>query len=168
MIVSLIVAVAENGVIGKDGVVPWRLSADLKYFKQITMGHHLIQGRVTYESIGKPLPGRKMVVISRNPEFEAPGCDVVGSLQAGLELAQQAEESEAFIGGGTSIYAEALPIADRMYYTHVHAEVEGDTYFPKFDVIQWTEVDRWQHTADEKNEHAFTMKVLERKSSGTE
>ena len=168
MILSLIVAVAENGVIGKNGSVPWRLSADLKHFKQITMGHHLLLGRVTYESIGKPLPGRKMVVVSRNPEFEAPGCAVVSSLEEGLDLAREAQESEAFIGGGTSIYAEVLPVADRMYYTQVHAGVEGDTYFPEYDASQWTEVDSWQHAADEKNDHDFTLKVLERKSIGTE
>ena len=168
MIVSLIVAVSENGVIGKDGRVPWRLSADLKHFKQVTMGHHLILGRVTYESIGKPLPGRKMVIVTRNPEYEAPGCVVVNSLDEALELARKAQETEAFIGGGTSIYTEALPYTDRMYYTQVHAEVEGDTYFPEFDVEQWDEVDSWQHAADEKNDYSFTMWVLERKANGAE
>ena len=163
MIISLIVAVAENGVIGKDGQLPWRLADDLKHFKRITMGHHLLVGRVTYESIGKPLPGRKLVVVSRNPEFEAPGCDVVRSLDQGLHLARLAQENEAFIGGGTSIYAEALPAADRMYYTQVHAEVDGNTYFPQFDADQWEEIHRWQHAADELNDHSFTLQLLERR-----
>lgn len=163
MIVSLIVAVAENGVIGLDGYVPWRLSADLKHFKKVTMDHHLILGRVTYESVGKLLPGRKMVVVSRSPDFQIPGCAVVSSFEEGLDLAREAYESEAFIGGGTSIYAAALPLADRMYYTQVHAEVEGDTFFPEFDAGQWTQVDTWQHAADEKNDYDFTMRLLERK-----
>lgn len=162
MIVSIIVAVSENGGIGKDGQVPWHLSSDLKLFKQVTMGRTLIQGRKTYESIGTPLPGRKMVVVTRQPDFQAPGCAVVASLEEALKMARKEGETEAFIGGGAAIYAEALPLADRMYFTRVLAEVEADTFFPDFDESEWVVRDEKGFEADEKNEHPFVYRVLER------
>ncbi len=161
MIVSIIVAVSENGGIGKDGKIPWHLSDDLKNFKRVTMGHHLIIGRVTYESIGKPLPGRKMVVLSSNPDYKAEGCDVVPSLQTALDLAQERGEDEAFVGGGARLYAEALESAERIYFTRVHADVEADTFFPEFDENSWIEMESVHHPADERNQFAFTYKVLE-------
>ena len=164
MILSMIVAVSENGGIGKQGEIPWRLSADLKLFKQRTMGHHLILGRKTYESIGRPLPGRKMVVISRQPDYQAEDCQVVSSLDAAINLAEGAGESEAFIGGGGEIYKLAMPKADRIYLTRVHTEVESDTFFPELDWKDWEALDVFDHPADGENEFAFTVLILERKS----
>lgn len=162
MIVSLIVAVSENGGIGKGGSIPWHLSDDLKNFKRVTMGHHLIIGRVTYESIGKPLPGRKMVVISGNPDYTAEGCDVVPSLPAALDLAQERGEDEAFVGGGARPFSEALERAGRLYFTRVHADVEADTFFPEFDEHAWQEMERVHHSAGEGNDYDFTYRILER------
>ncbi|MBW8010620.1 MAG: dihydrofolate reductase [Chloroflexi bacterium] len=162
MIVSLIVAVSENGGIGKDGQIPWHLSDDLKNFKRITMGHHLIMGRVTYESIGKPLPGRNLVVVTGNPDYHAEGCDVVPSLESGLKLARERGEEEAFVGGGAMLYGEALEQAQRIYFTRVHAEVQADTFFPEFDESAWVEIESTHHPSDERNEYAFTYRVLER------
>jgi dihydrofolate reductase len=121
MIVSLIAAVSDNGVIGLDGSIPWRLPADLKLFKQLTMGHTLILGRKTYQSIGRPLPGRKMVVLTRQLGFTAPGCHIAPSLEQALDTARAEGETEAFIGGGAVVYAQALPLADRIYLSRVHA-----------------------------------------------
>jgi dihydrofolate reductase len=162
VIVSIIVAVSENGGIGLHGQVPWHLSADLKLFKQVTMGHTLIQGRRTYESIGKPLPGRKMVVVTHQLAYQAPGCTVVNSLAEALEMARNDWETEAFIGGGASTYAEAIPLVDRMYFTRVHAEVEADTFFPDFDESEWAVREEVEYEADEKNEYSFTYQVLEK------
>ena len=162
MIIALIVAVSENGGIGKDGKVPWHLTDDLKNFKRVTMGHHLVMGRKTFESIGKALPGRKMVVVSRNAEYAAEGCEVVGSLEAALELAREGDENEVFIGGGAEIYAAALPLAERMYYTQVKAVVEADTFFPAFHETKWEEVEAVELPAGEGNDYDFIVKVLER------
>ena len=165
MRLSLIVAVSENGVIGRDNDIPWRLSADLKKFKALTMGHHLIFGRKTYQSIGRALPGRITLVVTRNADFEAPGCTTVGSLAQALAIASAADDSEAFVAGGAGLYGEALPIADRIYLTRVHAHIEGDTRFPEFDRNKWHTFETWQHAADERNEYPFTFLNLERKQS---
>ena len=162
MIIALIVAVSENGGIGKDGKVPWHLSDDLKNFKRVTMGHHLVVGRKTYESIGQALPGRKMVVVSRNTEYTAEGCEVVKSLEAALALAEERGEIETFIGGGAEMYVEALPLAERMYYTQVLAVVEADTFFPTFDEGKWREVEALEYQVGESNDYGFIVKVLER------
>ncbi|MBT3239863.1 MAG: dihydrofolate reductase [Chloroflexi bacterium] len=164
MIISMIVAVSENGVIGKDGDIPWRLSADLQRFKHLTMDHHLVMGRKTYESIGKPLPGRKMVIVTRQEDYSAPGCEVVHSLEEALSLAEKAGETEVFIAGGASIYAEAFPLAQRLYYTQVHDEVDGDTLFPTFAEEDWQMIENVEYPADLRNDYSFTFTSLKRNS----
>jgi dihydrofolate reductase len=168
MQVSIIVAVEAQRGIGRGNQIPWRLSADLKRFKTLTMGHYLIVGRRTYESIGRPLPGRHMVVITRQLNYSAPGCTTAHSLQLGLDLAKAAGETEVFIGGGAGIYAEALPLAGRIYLTRVHAAVEADTFFPPINPADWTETLVAHHPADEHNEFPFTFLELDRRSETLE
>ena len=162
MAVSLIVAVSSNGVIGRAGGLPWHLPRDLRHFKSTTMGHHLIIGRRTWQELGRPLPGRTMVVVSRDPAFTAPGAAVVGSLQQALAVARGDEEP--FIGGGAHIYRAALEgdLVDRMYVTRVHADVEGDTYFPGVDWRRWRLASEEFHPADEVNEFALSFLAYER------
>ena len=162
MSVSLIVAVSSNGVIGRDGGLPWHLPADLKHFKSTTMGHHLIVGRRTWEEVGKPLPGRSMVVVTRSQCFAPEGARVASSIERALELASG--DDEVFIGGGAQIYRIALErdLVDRIYLTRIHAEVEGDTYFPQIDFEKWTLVSEEHHEADKKNEFPYTFLVYER------
>ena len=162
MLVSLIVAIDEAGGIGKEGGLPWRLSSDLRRFKEITMGHHLIAGRKTFESIGMPLPGRQTIIVTRNQEYEAPGCSVVHSLDEAIELARSRGETEAFIIGGGQIYQEALPLADRIYLTQVHASVAADTFFPEWNPHEWKLEQSTSTPVDEKNRYACTFKVLSR------
>lgn len=160
MILSLVVAVARNGVIGRDNRLPWRLPDDLAYFKQVTMGHPVVMGRRTHESIGKPLPGRKNIVVTSNPRFEAPGCTVVTSLDGAWEAAGNA--SEVCVIGGTSLFQESLPLADRIHLTEVQAEVEGDTFFPPFERAEWAEREVARHPADARHEYPFRIVVLDR------
>jgi dihydrofolate reductase len=162
VIVSMLVAMDEKRGIGKDGKLPWRLSSDLKRFRELTMGHHIIVGRKTFESIGKPLPGRQTIVVTRNPSHTVEGCLVAGSVESALALAESRAESEAFIIGGADIYARALGVADRIYLTEVHAGVDADTFFPEFDRGAWTETESSYQPADEKNQHACTFRLLER------
>lgn len=162
MIVSIIAAMDNRRGIGVENRLPWRLSADLKRFRELTMGHHIIVGRKTFESIGKPLPGRHMIVITRDQEFQADGCDVCHSLTEALELARARGEHEVFICGGAQIYEQALTLADRMYLTLVDAEVAADTVFPAFDPHDWSERERIAHPADEKNQFPFTFSLLVR------
>jgi dihydrofolate reductase len=164
MAVSLIVAVSENGVIGRDGDLPWRLSGDLKHFKRTTMGHHLIIGRRTWDEVGQPLPGRTMVVVTRHHDLQIEGATIVHSLGEALEVAR--DDDEPFIGGGALIYRVALEndLVDRLYITRVHAEVEGDTLFPDLDLDEWELVSEEHHEADEKNEHPYSFLVYERGS----
>lgn len=140
--IALIVAVATNGVIGKDGRLPWHLSEDLKRFKALTMGHHLVMGRKTWESIGRALPGRTSVVITRRLGYQAAGAIVVRSMTEALQ--QCVGDPEVFVIGGGEIYREAMPLADRIYLTEVHAEVQGDTSFPSLEPGKWREVSREQ------------------------
>jgi dihydrofolate reductase len=133
MTISIIVAVAENQAIGYNNQLLWRLKEDLQRFKSLTMGHHIIMGRKTYESIGKPLPGRTSVVITRDLNFKAEGCRVVHSLEEALKV----EDSEVFIIGGAEIYNQALPLADKIYLTRIHASFPGDTFFPELDLNEW-------------------------------
>lgn len=163
MIISLIVAMDEKRGIGKGGKLPWRLPSDLNRFRELTMGHHLIVGRKTFESIGKPLPGRQMIVVSREAGFKAGGCLVAGSVQDALALAQERGETEVFVIGGAEIYAQALGIADRVYLTQVHAEVDADTFFPVLKHEAWTEEQIAFQPADAKNQYSFTIKLLEKK-----
>ncbi len=166
MVVSLIVAVSENGVIGRAGGLPWRLSADLKHFKKTTMGHHLIIGRRTWDEVGKPLPGRTMVVVTRSRRFAPAGVRVAHSLKEALDLDRN--DDEPFIGGGAHIYRMALEndLVDRLYITRVHAEVEGDTVFPEVDLDDWDLVSEEHHQEDERNEHPYSFLVYERRSVG--
>jgi dihydrofolate reductase len=160
MIVSLIVAMDRKRGIGKDNQLPWRLPADLKRFRELTMGHHLIVGRKTFESIGKPLPGRTSIIITRNPDYTAEGCVVTHSLDDALELARSHGETEAFVIGGAEIYAQALAQADRLYLTLVDAEVEADAFFPEFDQTDWIEHESQQQAKDEKNQFDFKFLKL--------
>jgi len=162
MRVALIVAVAANGVIGRGDELPWRLSEDLKRFKQLTMGHYLIVGRRTWQSIGRPLPGRRMLVLSRGKLELPPGARAVSSLDSALAIAREAGDDETFVAGGAEIYALALPRADRIYWTEVHSEVEGDVLFPAFRAEQWRELERISGTVDERNALPHSFVVYER------
>ncbi|KGE89060.1 MAG: dihydrofolate reductase [Phaeodactylibacter xiamenensis] len=165
MILSAIVATDKNGVIGKDDDIPWHLPADLKYFKRRTLNHHVIMGRKTFESIGRPLPKRTNIIVTRNPFFMVSNCLVAGSLQEAIDLARNNGEDEAFIIGGGTIYEQAMPLIDRLYLTEVDTEVEnGEVFFPAVDPAVWSEVSSEAHQPDEKNPHAYTFKVLERKA----
>ena len=164
MIISLIVAMDEKRGIGKEGKLPWRLSSDLKRFRELTMGHHLIVGRKTFESIGKPLPGRQMIVATRNPGFNPDGCYVATSVQNALALAEARGETEVFVIGGAEIYSQTIDVADRLYLTRVHAEVDADTFFPELKNEEWTATQNFFQPADDKNQYAFTFQLLERKT----
>ncbi|HXU10182.1 MAG TPA: dihydrofolate reductase [Blastocatellia bacterium] len=164
MIISLLVAMDEKRGIGKAGKLPWRLSADMRRFRALTMGHHIIVGRKTFESIGKTLPGREMIVVTRDESLKPDGCLTARSVEAAIALARERGETEVFVCGGTEIYAHALGAANRMYLTQVHAIVDADTFFPEFDESAWRETEKSFQQADEKNQYAFTFKVLERKN----
>jgi dihydrofolate reductase len=162
MIISTIVAVAENGVIGKANSTPWYLPAELAYFKQKTTGHPIIMGRKTHESIGRALPDRTNIIITSNPNYSAEGCVVVNSLPAALEEAKKAPGAEEiFVIGGESIYQEALPFIDRIYLTRVGVQVDGDRFF-KFDAKAWRQTSSQKHKADERNKYDYEFAVLER------
>jgi dihydrofolate reductase len=162
MRLSLVVAVARNGVIGRDNQLPWRLPDDLAYFKRVTMGHPVVMGRRTWQSIGKPLPGRTNIVVTHDPGFRAPGCVVAHSLDEAWRAAQGADE--ACVIGGTSLFAETLPLADVIHLTEVEADVEGDTYFPQFDRSAWKETEVERHAADARHAYPFRIVRLERRS----
>lgn len=162
MRISLIAAMAENGVIGRGGQLPWRLKADLTRFKQLTMGHSVIMGRKTWESIGRPLPGRRMIVVTRQVGYGAEGIEVASSLEAALEAARAAGDEEAFVIGGADIYRQALPLVDRLYMTLVLAEVEGDTKFPAVDWDLWARIDSESRDADAENEYPTLFYTFER------
>lgn len=164
MIISIIVAMDEKGAIGRDNRLPWHLSDDLKRFKATTIGHHIVMGRKTYESIGRPLPGRTNIVVTRNPAYQAEGCRIAHSLEDALEIGRKNGEEEIFITGGRELFAQALAIADRIYLTRVHADVPANVYFPDFDENNWMEIESIHHEADERNEYPFTTKLLVRKT----
>ncbi|MBN2596728.1 dihydrofolate reductase [Labilibaculum sp.] len=155
MNVSIIVAVSRNQVIGKDNQLIWKLSADLKRFKALTTGHTIIMGRKTFESIGKPLPNRTSVIITRQGDYVAEGCIVVNSLEKALE--RFSDQEEVFIIGGGTIYKEALVKANKIYYTKVHKDFEGDTFFPVLDLKEWKSVSREDCLPDEKNEVPYSF-----------
>ena len=157
---SLIVAVAHNGVIGRDNDLPWHLPADLQFFKRTTSGHTIILGRKNYESIGRPLPNRTNIVITRDKNYKAEGCLVAHSLDEAISLA--GNDNEIFIIGGAQVYAQALDRVERMYITEVDTEAEGDVLFPEFDKAQWRECSRESHAADDQNAYAFDFVMLER------
>jgi dihydrofolate reductase len=163
MLVSIIVAVSENGVIGRGGELPWHLSNDLRRFKEITLGHTVIMGRRTWESIGRPLPGRRMVVISRRADFQIidPHVKAVSSLEDALRVAASKNDDEAFIIGGAELYRAALPVANRLYLTRVHATVEGDAFFPAISWNGWRLLHSQEFAADAKNDHPHSIQVYE-------
>lgn len=155
MILSIIVAAAENNVIGNKNALIWHVSADLKHFKQLTTGHAVVMGRKTYESIGRALPNRRNIVISRNPDFRPEGCEVVPEIAEALRLT--ADEDEVFIIGGGTVYREMWDKADRLYLTLVHATPEGDTSIPDIDPACWQEVARQDFKAGEKDDYDYSF-----------
>ena len=160
---SLIVAASENNVIGRDGDLPWHISADLKRFRKLTTGHCLIMGRKTFQSIGRILPKRKMIVVTRDTEFEFPGAIIVNNIAAALEAA--AEDEQPFIGGGAGIYAASLEFVQSIFLTRVHAEVGGDVTFPAIDWNLWELVESSRFRADEKNDHDYSFEKYARIAS---
>ncbi|MFN3874791.1 MAG: dihydrofolate reductase [Flavobacteriales bacterium] len=169
MITSAIAAVAENGIIGHQGDLPWSLPDDMAWFQRVTKGHHVVTGRKNYESIPprfRPLKGRVNLVVTRNPGYQAPGAIVATSIEDALDHARAAGETEAFIIGGGEIYAEAFAkgLVQRLYLTRVHAELPGDTRFPAIDMSEWRVRSAEPHPADERHAYAFTIQVLERKA----
>jgi dihydrofolate reductase len=167
VIVSLIAAMDVNRGIGIDNRLPWRLSADLKKFRELTMGHHIIVGRKTFESIGKPLPGRRTIIVTHNQNYQVPddseSLSVAHSVEEAIDLARSRGESEVFICGGAEIYAQALSRADRLYLTFVEADTGADVLFPDWDESIWEVRDSIHHAADEKNQYPFLFKLLYRK-----
>ncbi len=153
MLISIIAAMGRNRAIGYKNTLPWRLPADLQRFKQLTLGHHILMGRKTYESIGRPLPGRTSIIITRQPNFQAEGCLIAHSLDEAIALAKSRGEQEVFIIGGAEIYAQALSVADRMYLTMVEAEPEADAFFPEYDENLWEKIEEKIVAADEKNQY---------------
>jgi len=159
-LISLIVATSANGVIGRGGELPWHLSDDLKRFKQLTMGKPIVMGRKTFDSIGRALPGRQNIVLTKQSEFIADGCDVVSSVDAAVTTAGGA--GEIMVIGGSEIYALFLPLANCIYMTRVQVDVDGDTRFPELDDEQWQETEHENHGAGESNDYEFTTSVLQR------
>lgn len=166
MIFSIIVAVAENQVIGLNNELPWRVSSDLRRFRLLTMGKPLIMGRKTFVSLGKPLDGRDNIVITRDQEFEAPGAFVTHSLKDAMQLGQvkaiDRGVDEVMIIGGAEVYKEALPIVSRLYYTLIHASPEGDAYFPKLNMEDWSEVSHDKFEASEKDNYDYSLIIYEK------
>ena len=162
MNINIIVAASENNVIGVNNRLPWHLPADLKYFKRTTLDHHVIMGRNSYHSIGRPLPKRTNIVITRDPFFTAEGVLTAHSLEEALGMAYDNGETEAFIIGGGAIYRESRHLWDKIYLTEVDLEVEGDVFFPEIDPSEWREVWREAHMPDEKNEWPYVFRILER------
>ncbi|MBX2817472.1 MAG: dihydrofolate reductase [Saprospiraceae bacterium] len=165
MIISAIAAYANNRAIGKGNDLPWHLPADMKYFMRTTKGHHVIMGRKTYQSMGRPLSKRTNIVITRDPFFVADGTIVVHTIEEALSVADGHHEQEVFIIGGGEIYQLAWPWLDRLYLTEIELEVEdAEVHFPPFDLSNWQVISEDSHQPDEKNHHPFTFRVLERKT----
>ncbi len=165
MIISLIAAVAKNGVIGKANGLPWHLPDDMKYFMQTTQGHHVIMGRKNYESLPekfRPLPNRTNIVVTHQENFHAPGCEIAHNSNDAITLARENQERELFIIGGAEIYSLSLSIADKLYLTEIDAVIEGDTFFPKFDKKLWSQDSRQHHPADDKHKFAFDFVVYKK------
>lgn len=146
MRISFIAAMAKNRAIGKENALPWHLPEDLKHFRNLTMGHFILMGRKTFESIGKPLPGRRSIVISRNPELAFPGVEVAASIEGAISLCNH--EEEIFFIGGAELYRQAFPFAQRLYLTEIQQDFEGDAFFPEIDPRQWCEISREVHQGD--------------------
>ena len=159
---SIIVAMAKNRTIGINNTLPWRIPADLQYFKKLTMGHHMIMGRKTYESIGKPLPGRTTVVVSRDVNLKIDGCVVAHSLQEAV--AKCASDPQVFVVGGADIYKQALPLADTLHITEIQQDVTGDAWFPEFNPSEWSEVSRESHQQEAPQPLGYHFVEYRRKS----
>jgi dihydrofolate reductase len=162
MILSLVAAVDQKGGIGRDNRLPWHLSDDLKHFRRLTMGHHVLMGRKTYQSSQGKMPGRKLIVLTRSADFTASDAQIVSSLDGGIQVALDAGETELFVIGGAQVFAQALPIAQRLYYTEVHADANADSFFPQLDRAQWREISRQDFPAGPKNDYSFKILNLER------
>lgn len=162
MRISIIVAASENNVIGINNMLPWRLPVDLKYFKSTTLGKPIVMGRKTFDSLGKPLPGRPNIVITRQTDFQPEGAYVVRSVEEGVEKAQSFGGDELFITGGSQIFEQAWPLVERIYLTRVYAVVHGDAFFPQLDGAEFELVSDERHEADEKNQYPFSFQVWER------
>lgn len=165
-IIALVVAVAENNVIGRNGRLPWHIPSELQHFKRITMGKPVIMGRKTFASLKKPLPGRDNIVVTRDPDFAAEGAVSAGTLDEALAVAARCcktrGENEIMVIGGAQIYETALALAQRIYLTRVHAAVEGDTYFPALDETEWRERKAIQYSTGPKDDYDYTLSVLDR------
>ena len=167
MVISIIAAVAENGLIGKGNDLPWRLPDDMKYFMQTTNGHHVIMGRKNYESLPekfKPLPNRTNIVVTRQENYNAEGCTIVHRLNDGVDIAKKNGEEELFIIGGAEIYKLALPTTDVLYLTEIDVELDGDTFFPEWNKKEWKEISRQHHSADVKHPFAFDFVVYKKQN----
>ena len=160
MILSIITAMDENRLIGKDNGLPWKIPADLQFFKKVTMNKPIIMGRKTFESIGRPLPGRRNIIITRDNTFLAEGCEVVYSLETAIESVKDVEE--AMVIGGANIYQQFLPRADRLYLTKVAGRFDGDAWFPEINFENWELIEKEEHKADEKNECDYSFQVYAR------
>jgi dihydrofolate reductase len=163
VIISLIVAMDEKGGIGKNNQLPWHISSDLKRFKKITNGHHIVMGRKTYQTIGKPLPGRVMIVITRQKDFQPEGCLVVNTLDAAIKLAEEENETELFIIGGGEIFSQSIDKADKIYMTIVHTDVAGDIFFPKIEPSIWQLIYNESFHQDLNDEYTTDFHILVRK-----
>jgi dihydrofolate reductase len=161
MIISLLVAMDENRGIGFENRLPWHISSDLRRFKSLTMGHYLVMGRKTYESIGRILPGRSMIILTRESSYQADGCVILHSLKDAVRFAEAAGEQELFVIGGGEVFSQAMTIAERLYLTIVHERVQADVYFPVIDENDWQELESNYLPASEKDQFATTFRVLE-------
>jgi dihydrofolate reductase len=163
MIVSAIVAMNKDRIIGYENQIPWHLSADLKYFKKITMNHHILMGRKCFESIGNPLPGRTNIIVTHNPYFIVSNCIIVHSLDEGILWSKKNNENEIFIIGGGEIYKQSVHLWNKLYVTLVDIDCKGDTYFPDMNWNEWKVLSKEDHSADEKNEMNYSFVVYEKK-----
>jgi len=163
MIISCIVATAKNNVIGKDNDIPWYLPADLNYFKKVTINHPIIMGRNCYASIGRPLPKRTNIIVTRDPFFISSNCLVAHSIPQALSMALDKNIEEVFIIGGGQIYAQTMDLCSKIYWTEVDLEVDGDVFFPDVSMDEWELVSEEPHTKDEKNEFDYNFKVYQRR-----
>lgn len=165
MIISIVAAVDERGGIGRENRLPWHLSDDLKHFRRLTMGHHVLMGRKTYQSSAGKMPGRKLIVLSRDPNFQPEDAHLAKTFEEGIDFARQANETELFVIGGAQVFAQALPLAQRFYLTQVHANSNADVFFPKYNPADWKEFERQEFSAGPKNDHGFSINVLEKLAS---
>jgi dihydrofolate reductase len=168
MELAIVVAIADNNVIGKDNQLIWYMPQDLKHFKSITMGFPIIMGRKTYESIGKPLPGRTSIVVTRQTDYLAKGCVVVQSITEAIAKAEEHNQEKAFVIGGAEIYQQAMDVCDTIYLTRIRHSFEGDTFFPEIDLNHWIEEKRESFPADDKNPYPFDFIMLTRKQKGVQ